>query len=74
MEFTVICLVLAAVALVLCIICGRAADPVLAIPMFFAFLVLLVTAILAECFGNGVGIAVGVFLTLALLTSFFGTD
>ena len=73
MIFGCVCLVLSIVALILCAICGRAADDFLALPMFFAFLTLLIAGILSIVFDSAtVGIVAIVIIVFWLLVQFFG--
>ncbi len=73
MIFGCICLGLSVVALILCAICGRAADDFLALPMFFAFLIFLIAGILSIAFDSAaVGIVAIVVIVFWLLVQFFG--
>lgn len=73
MIFGFICLGLSLLALILCAICGRAADDFLALPMFFSFLTLLIAGILAIAFDSAtVGIVAIAVIAFWLLVQFFG--
>ena len=72
MVFGCVCLGLALVALILCPICGRAADDCLALPMFFAFLILLVAGLLSLAFDSAiVGIVAIVVIVFLLCNAFW---
>ena len=73
MIFGYVCIVLSLVSLILCPICGRAANDALALPLFFAFLILLVAGILSIAFDSAiVGIVIIVAIVFWLLVQFFG--
>lgn len=73
MVFGCVCLGLSLLALIMCPICGRAADDSLALPMFFTFLTLLIAGILSIAFDSAiVGIVTIVVIAFWLLVQFFG--
>lgn len=73
MIFGCVCLGMSIVSVIMCAVCGRAADDSLAVPFFFAFLILLIAGILSIAFDSAiVGVVTIVVIAFWLLVQFFG--
>lgn len=69
MELGYTCIGLSVVALILCNICGRR-DSVLALPMVFAFVILLIAGILSLVFSETVALIAIIVMIFILLNTF----